>query len=58
MNGKLYTHRVTIGEKRRENKHISDLRSKGIPKRALVEVFNSYYRDQVRALYNAVYTGK
>ncbi len=58
MKKQLHTHKVTISEKRRTNKKVSDFKSKTTDKKAITEVFNSYYRDQVRALYNAVYNSK
>lgn len=54
MVGKLHSHRVTIGSRRRVNKKKNDMMKKTISKEALNQVFNSYYRDQVRALYRAV----
>lgn len=54
MADKLHSHKVTIGDRRRQNKKVSDVRRKGDPKKALRTVFDNYYRDQVRALYRAV----
>lgn len=54
---KRYSHRVNISDKRRDNKKVSDLSNKGHDKKALQSVFNSYYRDQVRALYRAISSG-
>ncbi|MDD5634382.1 MAG: hypothetical protein PHW46_03800 [Candidatus Omnitrophica bacterium] len=55
MTKKMFTHKVTIAEKRRTNKSTSDLfRKKDVSKRALIHVFNSYYKDQVKALYKTV----
>ena len=51
MAGKLHTHKVTINEKRRTNKKANDLLKKGVSKDNLQQVFDAYYRDQVRALY-------
>ena len=51
---KLHTHRVTINDKRRSRKKQRDTLERGIPKDALSHVFESYYRDQVRALWRAV----
>ena len=58
MKKKVHSHKVTINEKRRTNKQVSDFKSKTANKKAIKEVFNSYYKDQVRALYNAVYNSK
>ncbi|MBU0683967.1 MAG: hypothetical protein ABIH85_00555 [Candidatus Omnitrophota bacterium] len=51
---KLYTHKVTISDKRRKNKKRVGVLKKGMSKDALSQVFNLYYRDQVRALYRTV----
>jgi lysine/ornithine N-monooxygenase len=58
MKKKLYSHKVAINEKRRTNKKISDFQSKKVEKKAIKEVFNCYYRDQLRALYNAIYNSQ
>jgi hypothetical protein len=54
MTTKNYSHKVTINEQRRQNKRTTDLSKKGAGKKALQSVFESYYKDQVRALYRAV----
>jgi len=54
MAAKLHSHKVVINDRRRENKRTSDILRKGTPKRALHQVFNAYYKDQLRALYRAV----
>ena len=54
MTTKNYSHKVTINDQRRENKRATDISSKGTGKKALQSVFESYYKDQVRALYRAV----
>ncbi len=54
MARKLHTHKVTINDQRRVNKEASDLSKKGVSKKTLNQVFNAYYKDQVRALYRAV----
>ena len=51
---KPHDHNVTINDIRRKNKRTSDLRKKGVSKQALHQVFDTYYRDQVRALYKAI----
>lgn len=58
MKRKLYSHKVTINEKRRTNKQVSDLRNKNVQSKAIKEVFDTYYKNPVRALYNAVYNPK
>jgi len=54
MTAKLYTHKVTINDKRRKNKKQTDLARKKTSKGSVNQVFNLYYRDQVRALYRTV----
>ena len=58
MKRKLHSHKVTISAKRRTNKQASDIKNKGIQTKAMKEVFESYYKNQVRALYKAVYHSK
>jgi hypothetical protein len=55
MGTKLHTQHVSINDQRRENKKVSDVKRNGSPKQAIRQVYNSYYKDQVRALYNAVF---
>ena len=54
MTTKNYSHKVTINDRRRENKRATDISNKGAGKKSLQSVFESYYKDQVRALYRAV----
>ena len=54
MARKLHTHKVTINDQRRANKKTTDSKKKGTSKKVISEVFNNYYKDQVRALYRAV----
>ena len=54
MTEKFYSHQVNLNQRRRTRKSTNDLMSKGTPKGGLNEVFNAYYKDQVRALYRAV----
>lgn len=54
MTGKFYTHKLTMNDRRRMNKQTSDARKPGVPKAALQEVFNNFYKDQLRALYRVV----
>jgi len=58
MTAKLFTHKVTINDKRRKNKKQTDLARKKASKDSMHQVFNLYYRDQVRALYRTVSNGK
>ena len=55
MTKKLHEHNVTINDIRRRNKKTRDMQKRAISRRALHRVFNAYYRDQVRALYRAIY---
>ena len=54
MGGKTYSHKVTINDKRRTNKRTTDMMKRGVSKRTLQNVFDTYYRDQLKALYRAV----
>jgi lysine/ornithine N-monooxygenase len=54
MTNKNYSHKVSITDQRRQNKRANDVSRKGIEKKVLQSVFESYYKDQVRALYRAV----
>ena len=58
MAKKLHKHSVTLGQRRRDNKKAEDILKKGVSKEALTRVFNTYYRDQVRALYRTVCNDK
>jgi len=51
---KLHTQKVTISKRRRDNKKTSDVMNKGTKPNALQNIFNTYYKDQVKALYRAV----
>lgn len=51
---KLHTHNVTIGGKRKVSKQTADISKKSMPKKDVQNVFDTYYRDQVRALYRAI----
>jgi hypothetical protein len=57
MAAKLHTHKVTLSERRRRNKRANDARSKASSKKNLEQVFNAYYKDQVRALYRVISEG-
>jgi hypothetical protein len=54
MAKKLHTHKVTLNEKRRQNKKANDARRKSGKNGSVEQVFNAYYRDQVRALYQVI----
>jgi hypothetical protein len=49
---------MTINDRRRENKAKNDLMSKSVNPGDLTQVFNTYYKDQVAALYRAVRTAR
>ncbi|MDD4956562.1 MAG: hypothetical protein PHH49_04020 [Candidatus Omnitrophica bacterium] len=51
---KNYSHKVTLVEQRRKNKKRSDFLRKNVRETELKSVFNRYYKDQVRALYENV----
>ncbi|MBD3379662.1 MAG: hypothetical protein GF408_04275 [Candidatus Omnitrophica bacterium] len=51
---KLRCHKVNINDRRRDLKKKNDLLSRDVNPDALRHVFDTYYRDQVRALYRAV----
>jgi hypothetical protein len=57
MVAKLHTHKVTLSERRRRNKRANDTRSKAANKKDLEQVFNAYYKDQVRTLYRVISEG-
>ena len=54
MTTKRYTHKVTLNDKRRNNKKQTDSLSRKTSKNSIHQVFNLYFRDQVRALYRTV----
>ncbi|MFH1836586.1 MAG: hypothetical protein ABH862_00545 [Candidatus Omnitrophota bacterium] len=54
MAKKVHKHNFTVNDKRREKKRTTDFMSKGSGDQLLKVVFNTVYKDQVRALYNAV----
>jgi len=58
MTKKVYSHKVTLSDRRRENKKAKDMLRKDTSVEPLFQVFNTYYRDQVRALYKTVTRGK
>lgn len=58
MAAKRHTHRVTLNDQRRESKMAHDVLKKGVSKHEVSKVFNTYYRDQVRALYKAISGGE
>ncbi len=54
MTAKRFSHKVSINERRRTNKKSSDFSGKGSGQKNMKDVFNTYYKDQVKALYRAV----
>ncbi|MBU1083519.1 MAG: hypothetical protein ABIG55_03830 [Candidatus Omnitrophota bacterium] len=57
MGKKQYKHSVTINDKRRDRKRNNDRMSKESCDQSLQVVFNTLYKDQVRALYRAISKG-
>jgi lysine/ornithine N-monooxygenase len=55
MSGKKHQHKVTINDKRRANKKITDMNSKAVSRKVVKSVFETYYRNQVRDLYRDVF---
>ncbi|MFH1798943.1 MAG: hypothetical protein ABH844_06410 [Candidatus Omnitrophota bacterium] len=55
---KLHTHKVVLGDRHGANKRTSGMRKHGTSKGPLREIFDTYYRNQVRALYRVVSKGK
>ncbi|MGB2599679.1 MAG: hypothetical protein WBD04_04220 [Candidatus Omnitrophota bacterium] len=54
MKRKKHVHKVTLTEKRRQNKKRSDLMSKAISSDGLQSIFNTYYRGPLSALYRKI----
>ena len=54
MTQNKHSHKVTINEKRRENKRTADMSGKPVFKKIEKNIFETYYRNQIRALYRAV----
>lgn len=55
MSTKLHIHKVTLDERQKAKKTENGIRGKSISKIAFSQMFDAYYRDQVRALYRAVW---
>ena len=58
MRKKQYEQNVTLNGRRRDNKKTNDAMSKSGGGRELQRVFNTFYRDQVRALYRVISRSK
>ncbi len=54
MQERIHSHRVMLNDRRRDNKKATDAFGKGASKGAMVNVFNMYYRDQVKELYKMI----
>jgi len=54
MAKKLHKHSITINDKRRDKKRTTDFMKNGFNKGSLQVVFNTFYKDQVRALYRTI----
>jgi lysine/ornithine N-monooxygenase len=51
---KKHVHKVTLNEKRRQNKKRSDLLKKGVSTESLQNVFDSCYKGPLSALYKRI----
>lgn len=58
MRKKRYEQNVTLNDRRRDKKRTNDAMSKSGGARGLQHVFNTLYKDQVRALYRVVSRSK
>lgn len=54
MAAKHHTHKVNISDRRRTNKKLTDIHKKSVLKKDVQEIFDTYYKNQLRALYRAV----
>lgn len=54
MGKKLHKHNVTFSDRKRDKKKTTDMMGKDISKEPLSFVFNTVYKDQVRALYREI----
>ena len=54
MKKKKHVHKVTINDKRRENKKRSDMSIKGAQENSFQLVFDKHYRGPLRALYKRI----
>ncbi|MDD3089622.1 MAG: hypothetical protein PHT95_06740 [Candidatus Omnitrophica bacterium] len=54
MFNEKFGHKVNLSDRRRENKHKSDLLNRNVDGDMLQTVYNQYYKEQVRALYKVV----
>jgi len=53
MQEKIHSHRVMLNDQRRDNKKATDAFAEA-RQSAMVNVFNMYYRDQVKELYKMI----
>lgn len=55
MGGKSFSHNVVINARRRENKRTNDAsHNRDTSKKAVRQVFDAFYKNQVKALYRAI----
>ena len=54
MTPKLHNHKVSLNQRRRDKKMTHDTLKKSIASSDVKQMFDAYYKDQVRALYRAV----
>lgn len=56
MGCKSFSHNVVINVRRRENKRVSDAsHNRNVSRKAVRQVFDAFYKDQVKALYRAIW---
>jgi len=58
MGKKVNVHKVTLSSRRREKKRTSDLLQKGVSRKTVKNVFDTYYKDSVMSLYRAIFKNK
>lgn len=54
MKPKLHSHKVSLNDRRRDKKMTHDTLNKSGEVKQVRQMFDTYYKDQVRALYRAV----
>ena len=54
MKSKKHVHKVTINDKRRQNKKRSDMSRKGAQENSFQLIFDKHYRGPLKALYRRI----
>jgi len=54
MKQKLHSHKVSLNDRRRDKKMANDTLKKGSEVKQVKQMFDTYYKDQVRALYRVI----